>query len=419
MRAISKSNLAVRRFTYWGKTLTYPETAPWTEVTSLTTGVTSQGYSNPEYARQIKEGVSATTSYTKEVTYYRRSPGQIMVRGKSGNTKNIIGKSTTVGLYPSLITARDYATVTADAEQKSAMILLKKIRKEQASWGGGQFLAEFHKTVSMMKRPAKTLRDGIDVFYSTHFKWLKGKAYNANPVTLNRALADTYFEWVFGVRPLISEISAIADAATAYFPSEIKRITAKSLSATCTSTTGANGVANLSATSSWSEDLTVLAESKRVCGLRRQLLGDLNQFEKVKALGGFDLRSVVPTVWELVPHSWLIDYFVNVGQLLEASAACTADVAWWSSTLACSTTRRRHSLKATNTWSSGQDITSFTPPSDFTSKQTIKRTASAVTVSSLTFGLPGRDTSWINIGALITQRSKWAELAYLRGLRYR
>jgi hypothetical protein len=38
-------------------------------------------------------------------------------------------------------------------------------------------------------------------------------------------------------------------------------------------------------------------------------------------LSGFQFRDFVPTVWELIPYSFVSDYFVNIGDILEA--ACT------------------------------------------------------------------------------------------------
>ena len=32
---------------------------------------------------------------------------------------------------------------------------------------------------------------------------------------------------------------------------------------------------------------------------------------------GFDISSVIPTAWELLPYSWLIDYFTTAGSFLE------------------------------------------------------------------------------------------------------
>jgi hypothetical protein len=43
---------------------------------------------------------------------------------------------------------------------------------------------------------------------------------------------------------------------------------------------------------------------------------------------GLSPEEFVPTVWELLPWSFLVDYFTNIGDILEAGATDTSTVAW-------------------------------------------------------------------------------------------
>jgi hypothetical protein len=48
--------------------------------------------------------------------------------------------------------------------------------------------------------------------------------------------------------------------------------------------------------------------------------------ERIVELSGFDLKAFIPTVWEVIPYSFLVDYFVNIGDMLEAATTDTSIV---------------------------------------------------------------------------------------------
>lgn len=64
---------------------------------------------------------------------------------------------------------------------------------------------------------------------------------------------------------------------------------------------------------------------------------------------GFSLRSFVPTIWELIPYSFLVDYFSNLGDLVTSTAVFRNDFVYVVSTdwrelhdVACNIRRSLH-----------------------------------------------------------------------------
>jgi hypothetical protein len=43
---------------------------------------------------------------------------------------------------------------------------------------------------------------------------------------------------------------------------------------------------------------------------------------------GLNIQEFIPTVWELVPWSFFVDYFANIGDILECATLIRSDVSW-------------------------------------------------------------------------------------------
>jgi hypothetical protein len=131
----------------------------------------------------------------------------------------------------------------------------------------------------------------------------------------------------------------------------------------------------------------------------------------LKALG-FDLRSFVPTLWELIPYSWAVDYFTNVGDIIYGASYGGEDVVW---------TSRGWKKAARRTIISGLGSKASSPPPGWkdiilfgTMKQSEVATETAIIsravytgayIPSLDYKIPGMSLKWLNLGAVFLQRS--------------
>lgn len=128
---------------------------------------------------------------------------------------------------------------------------------------------------------------------------------------------------------------------------------------------------------------------------------------------GFQVRDFVPALWEWIPYSFLVDYFTNVGDLLESASISKSDIAWMGRVWRNTSVRNGSSqtVKPINSlpWpSSGHiQIIGYSP-----SRVTWRRKAfgrapyTGSLVPSLQFEIPGFAGSkkWLNIAALLRLR---------------
>jgi hypothetical protein len=141
-------------------------------------------------------------------------------------------------------------------------------------------------------------------------------------------------------------------------------------------------------------------------GVRDPVLPDM------KALG-FDIRSFVPTLWELVPYSWAVDYFTNIGDMIYGASYGGSDVEWAArgikrfSQYGCTTSVSNRLMTPTPGWHNTVAYATMKPSVIVIEKAAISRaTYRGNYVPSLDVKIPGANSlKWLNFGAAFLQRS--------------
>jgi hypothetical protein len=115
---------------------------------------------------------------------------------------------------------------------------------------------------------------------------------------------------------------------------------------------------------------------------------------------GMDSSNWLPSLWELIPYSWVADYFTNIGDLLSAWSFYRASICW-----ASKTTRRSTFLETYNPRVIVADTANAkyrTSPGFMRYEQTrtLRGALDQVPIPSLEFRIPGLSMQWLNLAAL-------------------
>jgi hypothetical protein len=388
---------------------------------------TRVGSENPFWKDEVRDGTQAGTDLTASKCSVSVLPGSgyvdhVYTTAPCGGT---IRRSSYYGVPFRGIIASDFvvpALPTTAVRNKALAGFYEKARKAQRAFQGGVFAGELLETLRLIKSPLRTLRTSVD----RHMNRLK-RAYKSerDPKVLKRIAADTWLETSFGWKPLLSDVrdgleylERRTDLQSAYKRISYTETSEEFTSQTIVRQTVGSGIGTRFPF--WESKRKTKYSTVRYLGsVRTRPAGSVSLDN---ALLGFAPSEFIPTAWELIPWSFLVDYFSNVGGYLSALTFHRADIAWVVETQrAFSYTDFGGSVDATGIRAV------YTVPNTAYVKHaytlgfvgirasSIKRIAwQGLGIPNLEFHLPGSGLKWMNIVALMNGRDTNRRVPFYR-----
>lgn len=303
------------------------------------------GSPNIKWRKLIKDGRSATTLLSGERIWTDIEPCTVkLVREfKLGTVQSPYYRSYPTkfqGNPPGTWEISDPGTPTIDfskANSEASKKFYQKVKGLQQSFSGMQWAGELRQTIRMLRNPAANLFRSARDDYLKRVKRMKG-GYVRNP-NWAAGLSGAYLEWFYGVRPLVMDIEDALDTID-YLSEEkvIRRRISGSYNQKGSPTVNYNGAdADMYYGLAFNlRKITCEYAKVRYIGLwqleRARIGKSWTIGDKAKQLG-FTLENFVPTVWELLPWSFLVDYFTTVGDVLDTTFTSLDDVKWINKTI--------------------------------------------------------------------------------------
>lgn len=291
-------------------------------------------------------------------------------------------------------------TFLVPAENRARTTFYSNLSETISSFKGAVFSGELKESLEMIRNPARSLRRGISDYLDHLKKNGPRKARRDRP----KFVRDTWLEYAFGWRPLVSDLE---QGMTAFLSSRWPRPIFKMVRGR--GKAGAQpkalplGLAQIGSAGVYFQYLieeTAEAEIKYY-GIARSYGNGPSSF----AYYGFTPTEFIPTIWELVPYSFLVDYFTNIGDIISSWSYRNIGCDWVSKGQRVLNRREIRSA----------DLVILNPSIKFASKSgasggstleyTSKLRLPSVTVPlpALQFKVPGMGSKWVNIAALTTQ----------------
>lgn len=223
-------------------------------------------------------------------------------------------------------------------------------------------------------------------------------------------IASLWLEFRFGVLPLMYDIQAILalikakaneDKVTAFKAWGVAKSNVSSV-IPCSNVYGVNQMTSVI------EEYKAYKYIRYGYHLRCVSAVEEQARQATEAFG--NVRDLPATLWELLPMSVFIDYFVNVGSIIEATFESQENVVWTSTSSILERSVTYTTLAAVPV--APRFVVRRFAPSRYQMKlRTVKRTSAPVLVPELVCSLPGGNIQLANISAYL------ASLLNRRGFR--
>lgn len=353
------------------------------------------GDDRPNFAQIIKDGGNATNDLHGVLYSGKVDPGfvvgQCTACGPDAQTvySTFCGLGITWDNDDDVIFPPDLQDESKAIARSRAWSKISEIQR--GSFNGYVFLGEFAQTARMLTNP---LKESIKL--TRDLLKVKGKASIKD-------FGDLWLQYRFGILPFISDMSEISKLLSEqteervrerfrFYGKASKSITEKYESSSPGFIATAHGYT----------DKIYDAETIIRFGMQTNLIDSTSTLQS-RALSTLDLTKVLPAAWELVPWSFLIDYFVNIGDIV-ATVSESSSVLSYNVESNIKTVTKRTTVKDwVSAWPEGFEIISQTPKTVTVKRREVHRKGGTLEIPPLTFTLPGSDVRLKNIAALLTK----------------
>lgn len=325
---------STRHFFNRGRSV-YWDNYPINDTVAFTDVFDRKAADNPKFESLIKSGANATNDMVVKAqsTFYSRPRVVLQWQSKQYNAYRLGQQiETTVLNCAEGFGSHTYLPGTlfmADVDNKALIGIIKKIRKHETSdFSGPTFAGELRETIHMLRHPFQALRLQTGLFTDLHMRILRDRntrrrGKRAYVDKWSKVISDTWLEWTFGAAPLISDIKSILDLyldrKARLFPGGLQRLSYRF-------TDDYHDLESSGLDMIWTgtDFRWKYNRARHYQGGVQYVVWIDNSFifhgdsavDQLLDLSKVRLDEILPTAWELMPWSFLIDYFTNIGDVL-------------------------------------------------------------------------------------------------------
>lgn len=374
--------------------------------------LSKSSWNNWNYRTDIRNHTSAVTPREIESFHFEGGWGQL----RADFIQNTVGdpnKECYIERYGQIFYPSSWPSLLSswtNADNEARMKFYKRAKEAQTAFRSLTALGELRETLRMLRDPGRSLRRGLD----DYLKNVTKRSRRAKRSSFGRIVSETWLEHVFGWQPLISDIRAAGEGLN------------RRLNRFAGSYTRIQGTGETNDTDFFTADVASFQPMIQIRYRRMdRFSASVRYYGQVKSvcdnpiqadmqLFGANWREIIPTAWELIPYSFLADYFSNIGDILDAWSLRRSDIAWAGRSIKMTTVRSvceppvvsrayvHSTIGPVTKWRESSYVSYYRSV-----RQSIVRSnIGSPALPSLRLEIPGFGTKWINMSALLFARNR-------------
>lgn len=365
-----------------------------------TVGGTLYGFKNPHWRTSVRHHQNATTDLLA-TRYEAKSTYGIWRTTRTNKSTGLDDRwfYAAGGTYGGNVTLPALGVISStEAANSAASNFYRDVRNKMSTFKGSVFAAEARDAKRMMVDRSKRILASIDPYQRRLKKRWYGKGSKRSRLKL---LSDSWLELQFGWLPLFSDIQDAKRALDNPRP-QYSRVKGESTSI----------VPVLQYTTPYNVGIgAAWVHYEEQTSVSVKYYGEIRAYKEPSGAGplqdfGLHAREFLPTLWEVIPWSFAVDYFTNVGDIVTAISYARTDIRWSASlTRSYRVRKRRMEFEPwANTAAYSFRVDESSPFESMAKTSSVKRERGVqVDVPSFRWGLPNLKQG-INLAALAVSR---------------
>jgi hypothetical protein len=291
------------------------------------------GANNRGWKRAIARGENAATTMVGKRTKCEVFPGslKLIYRTAFADPSDLDGINESKGVHIPGPGAGTPGADLSEADNRAKIDFLLHCKEAQTSMQGGTFLAELGETIGLVISPMRALHRRTEAFIKEQNRIARGllrKPAKIRVRTMGKAISEGWLAYSFGISPTIHDINdgfeALSEATHPSRPFTMP-VRGKGVYGTSEDLGTVSSGFPLWGTNAIGTSVAKCVRKVRYYGKFHLPVG---QIPRITAQFGLTWDDVIPTVWEEIPWSFLIDYFTNIGDVLETWSVDQAALDW-------------------------------------------------------------------------------------------
>jgi hypothetical protein len=297
----------------------------------------------------------------------------------------------------------------SQVDNQANMIFRSKAQKFLRLLQAGVAIGEIKEVIHLIRNPAMAIRGGLREYLNRlNSRGFRNSYRRSTRPSRLRMLSDSWLEVSFGWKPLISDVIGGAELASRLINNFRERKLIPAVAIGRKTTFGTDNITTSGGNLTFRRRKQV--QTYEVVVVYRGLVSTepedtLFGFNgSVLGSAGLSLLDFIPTIYELIPFSFLVDYFTNIGGIIDSLCHFNTGHRWLNKTIVELKTSKWSDIECEHSFGANVIVEKEvrTPGSRVIKvSRTITRAPNVtLQLPSFELHLPFSNTQWINIAAL-------------------